>query len=119
MHNNILKKNKKIVVTYKYTYINFLNELVQLNLINAFKFSKKTNLITIFYKKRNQLNHIKQIKFYSCATNKIILNSKQLKQLTETTSKTIYFLSTSNGICNNFKSIKDNRGGLLLFKIVV
>jgi len=111
----IIHNKQCCTLTYHKLYLNFLNKLIDINLIKSYKI--KNNLIFIkFVQIENQIIFSKLLNFYSLRRKRIISSNilkKSFKQLT----KGIYFIMTSKGLKTHIDLIRENKGGIILFKI--
>lgn len=120
---NIIKcdilKQKKISFLKKTNLTEtILEKLIFLKLIDSYK--KKLNKQIIVVHKHNQEQTVlKNIKLLYKTTNKYVLSTKQLKLLSASTSKSIYFLSTPKGILTHIEALELKTSGFLIFKILL
>lgn len=111
----VIHKKKTCKISYHKIYLNFLNKLIDVNLIKSYRIVKNTIYIN-FIKVDGDLIYGTLTNFYkprNCKSISIQFLKKNLKNF----KKGLYFIMTSYGLKTHLDSIKENKSGFLLFKL--
>ena len=116
-YTNFIKKKRILVLQKNFKLIlSFLNILWLKGLI--YGYSIKKNYITIFFKLQQNKFIFTNFLIYSKPSYKIIISAIKLKFLVQKNIQALYFLSNFTGIFTHDFAIKNNIGGILIFKII-
>jgi ribosomal protein S8 len=79
----------------------------------------KKNYITIFFKLKQNKFIFTKFLIYSKPSYKITISAIKLKFLIQKNAQAIFFLSNFTGMFTQDFAIKNNIGGILLFKLIL
>ena len=117
-YTNFLKKKRILVLQKNFKLIlSFLNILWLKGLIYGYNIKK--NYITIFFKLKQNKFIFTKFLIYSKPSYKITISAIKLKFLIQKNAQAIFFLSNFTGMFTQDFAIKNNIGGILLFKLIL
>jgi ribosomal protein S8 len=117
---NVMLINKITKFSLKKTKFNFslFNILLKYNIIKYYKLNSN-NLIKITNYNFKKTKKFMKIKIISKPTHQYIVSLNFLKKKFLKNKKSLYIMSTNTGIMDHLTAIKNNKGGIILFKIIL
>jgi ribosomal protein S8 len=111
----IIHKKLLCTINYHKSYLNFLKKLIDINLIKSYQIINNRIYIRLVYL-NNEPVFNQMTNFYKKRSQRTI-SVKFLKKNLKNLNKGLYLIMTSKGLKTHLDLIKENGGGILLFKL--
>lgn len=112
---SIIHKKPNCTLKYHKAYINLLNKLIDVNLVKSYTINNNVININFLYF-QNELVFNKLTNFFKKRSQRTI-SSNFLKKNFKNLNNGLYFIMTSKGLKTHLDLIKENGGGILMFKL--